>query len=228
VKQKNEGGWEFRWDEESRPGFIVLEVAVAKHLDSSLIDVDVHPSYVSIVIKAKVLRLRHPAEVRAGESKCQRSKATGHLSVVMPKVNPRENVLISSRAASGTGSTGGTSGSSGSSGSRLGGASKGAGAGKVAPRRKLTLQEQMMQSALEARQAEAAGAGEGAGVGVDRSLSTEAGLAGSAVDIRNIVKKPREKGGEDVAEGGSAETVFPAAVSAGVSVGTRSLVEELD
>jgi hypothetical protein len=32
----------------------VLEVRVARHLDSSLIDVDVHPSYVSMVIKGKV------------------------------------------------------------------------------------------------------------------------------------------------------------------------------
>ena len=54
IKQKNEGGWEFSWDEESRPGAVVLEVRVARHLDSSLIDVDVHPSYVSMVIKGKV------------------------------------------------------------------------------------------------------------------------------------------------------------------------------
>ena len=54
VKQKNEGGWEFRWDEESKPGCVVLEVGVPRHLDSSLIDVDVHPAYVSIVIKSKV------------------------------------------------------------------------------------------------------------------------------------------------------------------------------
>lgn len=54
VRQKNEGGWEFRWDEDSRPGHLVLDVAVARHLDSSLIDVDVHPWYVSMVIKSKV------------------------------------------------------------------------------------------------------------------------------------------------------------------------------
>lgn len=54
IKQKNEGGWDFRWDEESRPGFVLLDVPVARHLDSSLIDVDVHPTYVSIIIKSKV------------------------------------------------------------------------------------------------------------------------------------------------------------------------------
>lgn len=54
IKQKNEGGWEFYWDEESRPGVVVLEVRVQKFLDSSLIDVDVHPTYVSMIIKSKV------------------------------------------------------------------------------------------------------------------------------------------------------------------------------
>lgn len=54
IKQKNEGGWDFYWDEDSKPGHIILDVRVAKHLDSSLIDVDVHPTYVSVVIKSKV------------------------------------------------------------------------------------------------------------------------------------------------------------------------------
>jgi protein TilB len=72
--QKNEGGWDFFWDEESKKGFIVLEIKLPRHMDSSLIDVDVHPFYISVVIKSKVLRLRLPAEVRAGEANCQRSK----------------------------------------------------------------------------------------------------------------------------------------------------------
>merc|ERR1711871_45216 len=69
IRQKNEGGWSFRWDEESRRGFVVLEVSLPRHLDSSLIDVDVHPSYVSIVIKSKLLRLRLPAEVKSSDSR---------------------------------------------------------------------------------------------------------------------------------------------------------------
>lgn len=87
VKQKNEGGWEFFWDEESKPGFVILDVKVQKHLDSSLIDVDVHPTYLSVVIKSKVLRLRTPAEVKVAESKCQRSKLTGSMMIIMPKVS---------------------------------------------------------------------------------------------------------------------------------------------
>ena len=55
-------------------------------LPRSLIDVDVHPNYVSVVIKSKVLRLNLPAEVDSSASKAQRSKTTGHLVLIMPKV----------------------------------------------------------------------------------------------------------------------------------------------
>lgn len=109
------------WDEDSRPGHVVLDVKIARHLDSSLIDVDVHPTYVSVIIKSKVnqlhwrpvsdhtrvlmqrptyntltplhqlssqlLRLRLPAEVQTDASKCQRSKTTGSLMIIMPKVS---------------------------------------------------------------------------------------------------------------------------------------------
>jgi len=80
------------WDEETKPGNVILEVKVARFLDSSLIDVDIHPSYLSVVIKGKVLRLRLPAEVKVSESKCQRSKTTGSLVVIMPKVSDGQMV----------------------------------------------------------------------------------------------------------------------------------------
>ena len=66
-----------------------------KHLSSSLIDVDVHPTYISVVIKSKVLRLTLPAEVKSQESVAQRSTTTGHLLVTMPKCNLEENILAS-------------------------------------------------------------------------------------------------------------------------------------
>ena len=93
VKQTNEGKWEFRFDEMSRKDAVLLDVTVPRHLDSSLIDVDIHPNYVSVVIKSKVLRLNLPAEVDSTAAKAQRSKTTGHLVLVMPKVNPGENAL---------------------------------------------------------------------------------------------------------------------------------------
>ena len=98
IKQCNEGRWQFQFDEESQPGSVLLRVPVAKFLSSTLIDVDVHPTYVSVVIKGKVLRLVLPAEVRAEDSTAQRSATTGHLLLIMPKVNKDEN-MVSVRAA---------------------------------------------------------------------------------------------------------------------------------
>jgi len=104
VRQKNEGGYAFSWDEDT-PGVITLDVSIPKHLDSSLIDVDVHPNYISIVIKSKLLRLRLPEEVKVNESKCQRSKMTGHLLVTMPRANPGkgkvESIFIKPKSTAG-------------------------------------------------------------------------------------------------------------------------------
>ena len=98
IKQCNEGKWKFSFDEDKKPGFVLLDVGVQKHLSSSLIDVDVHPSYVSIIIKSKTLRLTLPAEVEAAAAKASRSKTTGHLLITMKKVDPNEN-MIALRAA---------------------------------------------------------------------------------------------------------------------------------
>ena len=54
IRQKNEAGYVFRWEEEQKPGYLILEVDLPRHLDSSLVDVDLHPTYVSIIVKSKV------------------------------------------------------------------------------------------------------------------------------------------------------------------------------
>lgn len=55
---RGRGGWAGGRSGSSNSGDIVLEVAVPKYLDSSLIDLDVHPHYVSVVIKGKVRKGR--------------------------------------------------------------------------------------------------------------------------------------------------------------------------
>lgn len=52
VRQCNEGRWDFKL-EETRQGYD-LRLQLSRFMDLSLIDVDVHPSYVSIVVMAKV------------------------------------------------------------------------------------------------------------------------------------------------------------------------------
>ncbi|RHY59148.1 hypothetical protein DYB30_007740 [Aphanomyces astaci] len=75
-------------DEESKPGFVLVEVGVPKFLDSSLIHVDMHPTYVSILIKNKLLRLRFPDEVKCDQGTALRSKTTGSLQLTVEKVDP--------------------------------------------------------------------------------------------------------------------------------------------
>jgi protein TilB len=52
------------------PENIILEVQLPKYLDSSLIDVDVHPKHVTIVAKNKTLRLRFPEDVSTSSLVC--------------------------------------------------------------------------------------------------------------------------------------------------------------
>lgn len=88
VRQTNEGRWEFSVDDEDGKGNCVLRLSLSRYLDTSLIDVDVHPSYVSVVIKAKTFRILWPEEVKATDGNCQRSQTTGELVITVPKVHP--------------------------------------------------------------------------------------------------------------------------------------------
>lgn len=65
----------------------VLDIAVYKYLDTSLLDVDIHPTYVKVVIKGKIFQIVFPEEIKTESSTAQRSQTTGHLVLTMPKVN---------------------------------------------------------------------------------------------------------------------------------------------
>lgn len=104
IKQCNQGKYEFWFEEEesvkddgngkkSTAGTLVMRVAIPKYLSTSLIDVDIHPTYVSIVIKSKILRVILPVEVTSTQSLARRSAASGYLELVMPKADPNEVVI---------------------------------------------------------------------------------------------------------------------------------------
>ncbi|KAJ3286237.1 Protein tilB [Rhizoclosmatium sp. JEL0117] len=83
VLQKNEGKWEFhRWSNDLA---VFLDIEISKFLDSSLIDVNVKPNYIQVVIKNKVLTVTFDDEVRPNQVLCERSKASGNLLVTMVK-----------------------------------------------------------------------------------------------------------------------------------------------
>ncbi|OPJ88383.1 dynein axonemal assembly factor 11 [Patagioenas fasciata] len=70
-------------DEENNQ--LILDLAVYRHLDSSLLDVDVQPTYIRVLVKGKPFQLVLPEEVKPDSSSAKRSQTTGHLVVSMPK-----------------------------------------------------------------------------------------------------------------------------------------------
>lgn len=84
LNQCNQGGFQFFFDEDRDN--LMIKVELPKNLSSDLIDVDVQPTYLSIVCKNKVLRLRFDEEVSPDSGKCERSQATGVLTLTLPKV----------------------------------------------------------------------------------------------------------------------------------------------
>lgn len=112
VRQTNEGRWEFSVEDNDGHGNCTLRLCLSRYLDTSLIDVDVHPSYVSIVIKGKIFRLLWPEEVKAGEGECKRSQTTGELLISVPRVRPSLASRVRGDDGSGVGA-GGTVGGQG-------------------------------------------------------------------------------------------------------------------
>lgn len=89
VRQINEGRWDFVLEDELSSPNIVLRLSLSRFLDSSLVNVDTHPLYISVVIRSKVFRILWPEEVRSSEGTCQRSSTTGELCVTVPRVRRR-------------------------------------------------------------------------------------------------------------------------------------------
>uniref|UniRef100_A0A8C8VEP0 Leucine-rich repeat-containing protein 6 n=1 Tax=Pelusios castaneus TaxID=367368 RepID=A0A8C8VEP0_9SAUR len=74
----------------------VLNINEPKHLDSSLIDVDVQPTYLCVMVKGKPFQLVLPAEVKPDSSSAKRSQTTGHLVISMPKA---QEIIMANRKA---------------------------------------------------------------------------------------------------------------------------------
>ncbi|KAM9573992.1 dynein axonemal assembly factor 11 [Guaruba guarouba] len=84
-------------DEENNQ--IILDLAVYRHLDTSLLDIDVQPTYVRVMVKGKPFQLVLPEEVKPDSSSAKRSQTTGHLVISMPKAKeiilPQQKVATS-------------------------------------------------------------------------------------------------------------------------------------
>jgi protein TilB len=84
ILQRNDAELEFQWRE--FPNHVVLDLSFSKTIDTSLIDLDIHPTWITVEYKGKALHLATPCEVRVSDSTAQRSQITGHLVLTMPRV----------------------------------------------------------------------------------------------------------------------------------------------
>nr|XP_051699998.1 dynein axonemal assembly factor 11 isoform X4 [Oryctolagus cuniculus] len=85
VLNVNEPKLDFSLKDDEKHHLIILDLTVYRYMDTSLIDVDVQPTYVRVMVKGKPFQLVLPAEVRPDSSSAKRSQTTGHLVVCMPK-----------------------------------------------------------------------------------------------------------------------------------------------
>lgn len=65
-----------------------------RFLDTSLIEVDAQPNYIRVTVKGKVFQMALNDEIRVDASTSQRSQITGHLLIVMPKLNGENCVTM--------------------------------------------------------------------------------------------------------------------------------------
>lgn len=85
VLNVNQPKLDFCLTEDEENNTIVLDLSVYRHLDTSLMEVDIQPQYVRVTVKGKVFQMVLPAEVKADRSTAQRSQTTGHLLLTMPR-----------------------------------------------------------------------------------------------------------------------------------------------
>jgi hypothetical protein len=78
------GKWDYKIKENSKTLQVIVEIS--KFLSTSLIDVDIHPTWIQFTIKQKLLRLVLDHEVSTDNMHCERSMLTGELVVTLQKV----------------------------------------------------------------------------------------------------------------------------------------------
>jgi len=73
LRQCNEGKYEFKFSENPERTCVVLEVQIPKFMSTSLVKVDMQPTYVRLDVKDKITQLKFPEEILVEKSTLQRS-----------------------------------------------------------------------------------------------------------------------------------------------------------
>ena len=71
---------------------IQLSISLPKHLPTALISVDVHPTYVEVGVKGRVMRLLWEEEVSSSDAVVQRSLSSGALVITAAKAGVNVDV----------------------------------------------------------------------------------------------------------------------------------------
>ncbi|XP_072116610.1 dynein axonemal assembly factor 11-like isoform X3 [Mobula birostris] len=85
VLNVNEPKIDFSLTDDEENNQLLLDLAVYRYLDTSLLDIDVQPTHVCVKVKGKVFQLVLQEEVKPDSSSAKRSQTTGHLLITMPK-----------------------------------------------------------------------------------------------------------------------------------------------
>ncbi|XP_017119477.1 protein tilB [Drosophila elegans] len=93
----NQGKLPFNFQDEA--DHYLLQLEVYRHLDTSLIDVDVQTNYTRVTVKKKIFQIAYNEEVKPDESTVQRSQITGHLMVTLKKL--KVNELLTTKKSQG-------------------------------------------------------------------------------------------------------------------------------
>jgi protein TilB len=98
--QRNVGKLEFTLQEDEARGAVEASVAVPKFLDSSAIDVDVHPRWFQLVFQGHALLLHFPSEVSSDRARVRRMPTSGKLVITVPTVaGPRAGAAATASPA---------------------------------------------------------------------------------------------------------------------------------
>nr|XP_033789506.1 protein tilB homolog isoform X4 [Geotrypetes seraphini] len=85
VLNVNEPKLDFTLTDDEDHNQLILDLAVYRYLDTSLVHVDVQPTYIRVTVKNKLFQFVFPTEVKPDGSSAKRSQTTGHLVITMPK-----------------------------------------------------------------------------------------------------------------------------------------------
>jgi protein TilB len=105
--QRNVGRYDFTIDHDDGYGNVVVDIAAPRFLDTSEIDVDIHPRWLQVRIRNNLLLLHTPADVLSDKARVQRVITTGHLLLTMPRADGGDAVTRAAAAAAAGGDGGG-------------------------------------------------------------------------------------------------------------------------